>query len=333
MKNKIIFLTALIGIAGILLFLTSCSEQKAPQITYTVSSCMHEPEGLNASVTIYSKEGKVFVEQIASYVCCANITLETKIDDSTEIPTIKIFEKNKGEICKCICNYNITAEIYNLTENIYNVEIYGIEYPNVHPFELLGSQQLTVVNGINCPQLMPVNPKLIEKCKNSGGTVSGTISLNGCMGPPQCNCPANTVSKEWACYPESLYCESDKDCVCGGKDILTGNCFVDNIDYYNKYVDKSNDCPDFCTGIAANMETKCRNNKCQIVNKNIAKYECAVDEDCIAEQCCHATSCVNKNYAADCSGKFCTMQCAENTLDCGQGHCGCIEGTCSAVMN
>ncbi len=330
MKSKIIFLTGLLAVA---LFLTSCAEQKAPQMTYTVSSCLHDPEGLNASVTIYSREGKVFVEQIARYVCCANITLETKIDYETEIPTIKIFERNKGEICRCICYYNITAEISNLTANVYNVEVYGIEYPNAHPFELLGAQQLTVAKGIDCPKLVQVHPSVVEKCKNSGGIMKSEIMLNGCMGPPKCSCPDKFALKEdGICYQENLYCDNDSECVCGGKDILTGNCFVGNTEYYNKYVDKSNECPDFCTGIAGNMETKCRNHKCQIVSKNSYKYECSTDEDCVAEQCCHATSCINKDYSPDCSGIFCTMVCQENILDCGQGRCGCIEGRCSAVM-
>jgi len=330
MKNKIIFL---ITLASILLFLTSCSEQKTPQITYTVSSCLHD-QYLNESISIYSKERKVFIEQIVNYVCCANITLETKIDYETDIPTIKIFERNKGEICRCICTYNITAEISNLTKNIYNVEVYGIEYPNVHPFELLGSQQLTVMEGLDCPKLMPVNPTTVEKCKNSGGTMKAEMQLNGCMGPPRCVCPEKKILKDdGICYQESLYCENDSECICDGTDILTGNCFVGNIEYYNRYVDKSKDCPDFCTGIAGNMETRCKNHQCQVVSKNSYKYDCMTDNDCVEEQCCHATSCINKNYKQDCSGIFCTMECRENTLDCNQGHCGCVEGRCSAVMS
>jgi len=65
------------------------------------------------------------------------------------------------------------------------------------------------------------------------------------------------------------FCETEKDCVCGGFDTKTNNCFIGNIDYYNQFVDKTKDCPDFCGGIAANLEIKCENNACVQRNKNI----------------------------------------------------------------
>ncbi len=60
-----------------------------------------------------------------------------------------------------------------------------------------------------------------------------------------------------------LSCKQDSDCICGGIDIKTGQCFIGNKDYYAKFVDKNATCPDFCTGIAGNGQTKCINNKCQ----------------------------------------------------------------------
>ena len=66
-------------------------------------------------------------------------------------------------------------------------------------------------------------------------------------------------------------CNTDNDCVCDGIDIKTGNCFVGNKNYYNLYVNKKAYCPDFCTGIANNLETKCINNKCLTTSKNQTK--------------------------------------------------------------
>lgn len=63
------------------------------------------------------------------------------------------------------------------------------------------------------------------------------------------------------------FCKSDSDCICGGIDKLTGECFVGNIKYYEKYVDKTKICPDFCTGIAGNIQTKCIENECKLVVK------------------------------------------------------------------
>src|SRR3989344_6887244 len=63
------------------------------------------------------------------------------------------------------------------------------------------------------------------------------------------------------------FCTVDNDCICGGIDLKTGDCFVGNTDYYAQNVNKSQQCPDFCGGIAGNLETKCVNTVC----KNVVK--------------------------------------------------------------
>jgi hypothetical protein len=69
-----------------------------------------------------------------------------------------------------------------------------------------------------------------------------------------------------------LSCKVNTDCVCGGKDLKTGQCFVGNVNYYKFLVNKKTQCPDFCTGIAGNLETVCMNtktgNKCGIQSKS-----------------------------------------------------------------
>jgi len=65
--------------------------------------------------------------------------------------------------------------------------------------------------------------------------------------------------------PEKDSCSMDSDCICGGKEISTGQCFVGNREYYESNVDKEAVCPDFCTGIAGNLKTKCVNNTCKTV--------------------------------------------------------------------
>ena len=59
---------------------------------------------------------------------------------------------------------------------------------------------------------------------------------------------------------------------------------------------------------------------------------CAVDTDCVPADCCHAKDSVNLNSAPNCEGMMCTMECAPNTLDCGQGEVKCVEKECKAVM-
>ena len=53
------------------------------------------------------------------------------------------------------------------------------------------------------------------------------------------------------------YCSSDADCACG-RHVTTSDCFYGN----KQYVNVSQQCPDYCTGIAANLEISCVNNTC-----------------------------------------------------------------------
>jgi hypothetical protein len=53
---------------------------------------------------------------------------------------------------------------------------------------------------------------------------------------------------------------------------------------------------------------------------------CSQDSDCVEEQCCHATSCVNSNYAPECN-EDCDNNCS-GPMDCGAGACICSQGRC-----
>ncbi|HIG94492.1 MAG TPA: hypothetical protein HA283_01770 [Nanoarchaeota archaeon] len=61
---------------------------------------------------------------------------------------------------------------------------------------------------------------------------------------------------------------------------------------------------------------------------NDTLVECYSDSDCVANSCCHASSCVSKSLKPNCSDIFCTMNCQSDTMDCGQGSCGCVKGKC-----
>ncbi len=64
------------------------------------------------------------------------------------------------------------------------------------------------------------------------------------------------------------------------------------------------------------------------VFSNSESGECILDSDCVSASCCHATSCVPKAEAPDCSTVFCTQECVQGTLDCGQAECKCVRGEC-----
>ena len=61
------------------------------------------------------------------------------------------------------------------------------------------------------------------------------------------------------------------------------------------------------------------------------KY-CGRDSDCVSASCCHPDSCINKDSAPDCSSIFCTQECVPDTMDCGQGHCACVDNECKAII-
>lgn len=107
------------------------------------------------------------------------------------------------------------------------------------------------------------------------------------------------------------YCESDDDCICGGIDREDSECFIGNKEYYEKYVDKTMQCPDFCSGIANHLESKCVDNKCKLVSTLVEQdlkkhWKCKnglfVDEptDCYDNSCKTNEDCVLKETEGLC---------------------------------
>lgn len=56
---------------------------------------------------------------------------------------------------------------------------------------------------------------------------------------------------------------------------------------------------------------------------------CTSDSECVPAQCCHPTSCINYRYKMPCT-EACTLECS-GPLDCGAGHCGCVDGRCRVI--
>jgi hypothetical protein len=57
--------------------------------------------------------------------------------------------------------------------------------------------------------------------------------------------------------PSEKQCSTNSDCACGVS-IKTNDCFFGNKNFVNTSVQ----CPDFCNGIAANLEIRCISNEC-----------------------------------------------------------------------
>ena len=159
-----------------------------------------------------------------------------------------------------------------------------------------------------------------------------------------CGSPTDKSNADVKELPPLDYCEIDDDCTCGGIDLRDGRCFIGNKLYYENYVDKKKECPDFCTGIDGNLKVRCVDSKC------IQMYGCLVDADCDTGQRCKNNKCLGKIIeggcrsdvdcvTGGCSGTICQSKSDEpvfttceykdeyecfKTID-----CGCVDGSCS----
>lgn len=93
-----------------------------------------------AKVEITVQDGDIQVEQNLSYVCCA--ALEITAGQNGDV--IKLIETNVGEVCRCMCGYPVTARLTDLPAGTYTVEVWGVQYLDVHPLELLGSAEVEI---------------------------------------------------------------------------------------------------------------------------------------------------------------------------------------------
>jgi hypothetical protein len=57
---------------------------------------------------------------------------------------------------------------------------------------------------------------------------------------------------------------------------------------------------------------------------------CLSAKDCSPATCCHPSEVVNKDYAPDCSGAFCSQECS-GPLDCNMGRIDCIDNECKII--
>jgi eight-cysteine-cluster-containing protein len=159
-----------------------------------------------------------------------------------------------------------------------------------------------------------------------------------------------SISDKASTSGDYLSCASDSDCICDGTDTSTGRCYLGNRDYYSKNVDPEKDCPDFCTGIAANLVVRCVDNKC------IQMFECLTNGDCPGGSCVN-NRCITRDTGSvaavcktdddcttqGCSGQLCMAKSAGRVMttcemrpeyDCFKyTACDCVDGECGWVKN
>lgn len=114
-------------------------EETDNQFTYQVKECSEEKFRSSNTTSVseidYQVQGSTLhIDQQLNYVCCADIELRREVTDNT----IKIYEKNVGGMCKCLCTYPVSFTVRDLTSGRYNLQIYGISYEDYeHGYSLL----------------------------------------------------------------------------------------------------------------------------------------------------------------------------------------------------
>lgn len=94
---------------------------------------------------------------------------------------------------------------------------------------------------------------------SSVGRVGPNCAFAPCPAVPEPSVSSDVISRD--------ACETDDDCICDGFDEQADKCFVGTREYHALYVNTTRQCPDFCTGIAGNFETKCVEKTCALVTR------------------------------------------------------------------
>ncbi|MGC9399570.1 MAG: hypothetical protein ACP5HM_10600 [Anaerolineae bacterium] len=112
-----------------------------PTLTYEVGACDESLTGevlagwAGATITP-TKSGFDFVHRIP-YVCCADIVAAAGLDAETQ--SVRIVETNQGEVCRCMCGYEMRGRVTGLAADRYTVEFWGVQKPGIHPLEQLAN--------------------------------------------------------------------------------------------------------------------------------------------------------------------------------------------------
>jgi len=132
---------------------------------------------------------------------------------------------------------------------------------------------LDITCGANVPDVCTALYQLGDFCRSyiNCSTVNGDCILNVNTQFIECkNCVnycetefdgADTFTCESTCRERmDKYCNDDIDCACG-RNKFTGDCFFGSKDLVNT----DSQCPDYCSGIAGNLEIRCIQKECKQV--------------------------------------------------------------------
>lgn len=146
-KWVIVAVTMILAVAfSSLIYISNISESPptAPKLTYEVGGCGDQKSGEikrgippKSEVEVEVGESEVKLLHRLRYVCCAKIEVELmSVKETDDQVLIKLLERNVGEMCRCICSYDVSIKLSGLKPGKYRIQIIGIEFEEM-PTEIL----------------------------------------------------------------------------------------------------------------------------------------------------------------------------------------------------
>ena len=119
--------------------------QETLQLTYSVRGCeVRDEEGVGPLTpqpppVLRMEGGALQMQHELNYVCCADLVVDWERNGDE----LSIIEVNEGELCKCLCDYIIEAEVTGFKPGEYLVKVFGVKYRE-SPVGLLLEQEIRV---------------------------------------------------------------------------------------------------------------------------------------------------------------------------------------------
>jgi hypothetical protein len=198
MTNKHIFIWFSVFALFVLFGCTAVESGKGWSFTYSVGGCQQTKAvsdiprmAQSGDIRAYWSGDDFIIEHDISYTCCANFTLSVNVSGDRII----ISENNTGDVCKCMCTYNINATIKGLERKNYTLEMGGDEQSGriiVDPSESCIADP-DCVPAQCCHATSCVNKANAPKCEGVACTLDcrgGTMDCSGGCGCMNHKCSA-----------------------------------------------------------------------------------------------------------------------------------------------
>lgn len=221
----------------------ACDEPRGKLVDF--EDCDESSGGAAEECIEYEYDGQdtLFVKHVNSSLNCCLERIKADIsitDNKIEIHETDVMPFGTAP-CPCMCLYTINYEFVSITPGRYEITVNSRDLSLEIDLAAADIGKYCVERSGYPWDEGPVYEPVTCKMHCAYGFKKNE---NGCE---ICECQ------------DGKYCDSVDDCACG-RDIVSGDCAVGNA----AFIDTSEQCPDFCTGIAGGAEMECVKNQCEI---------------------------------------------------------------------